>query len=200
MLDAGSGVTLIKRNVAEGLGLIGKKVTMRLKWTDTGTEMREESLRTSIIVRAQDVDAIKLDFVHTIGDLDLPMQTQRLSEFSRYSHLNQLPIPEYVDAKPVMLIGLPHATHILSTDTRCEAYDEPVACKTSFGWAVYGNKVAGAKAGDDTMSYDTQMHDEKHNCSPLEYSKVQLSESTHVLEKKRSSQYREVREDSGTRM
>ena len=40
MLDSGSGVTLINASLFDKLGLTGKAVSMRLRWTNSETELR----------------------------------------------------------------------------------------------------------------------------------------------------------------
>uniref|UniRef100_A0A182HXY9 Integrase catalytic domain-containing protein n=1 Tax=Anopheles arabiensis TaxID=7173 RepID=A0A182HXY9_ANOAR len=86
-----------------------------------------------------------LKAVRTVTSLSLPPKTFTMDD-ERWGHLKQLPLPEYRDARPQLLIGLDNLRLAVPLKTREGLAGEPVAVKTRLGWCVYG-KTAGSQIG-----------------------------------------------------
>lgn len=143
MIDTGSGITLMKKSLSQKLNLSGVSTNIRLRWTDSDTEINEISLKTIIEVRVPGQQRyLTLNDVHTIDKLDLPVQSQSAQQFSHLKHMRGVPIPEYNEAVPELIIGLPHSSLCAGRRLRFGEDNEPVANKTALGWVVYGPNSA----------------------------------------------------------
>lgn len=139
MLDTGAGMSLMSSALLNQLQLSGSPATIKLKWTNSHTVIEETAQKVSLIARVPGKPKlINLDNIYTVTDLDLPSQTQLKSELSQYSHLKNVPVPEFTDKKPQILIGLPHAKLCAGRKLHCGDGSGPVANKTALGWVLYG--------------------------------------------------------------
>ena len=72
--------------------------------------------------------------------LNLAEHSCRASDLQReYSYLRELPLPDFVHARPLVLIGSDHA-HLLvpKEPVRIGPYGGPIAVHTALGWTVQG--------------------------------------------------------------
>ncbi|CRK95468.1 CLUMA_CG008937, isoform A [Clunio marinus] len=53
-------------------------------------------------------------------------------------HLRGLPIPSLENAVPKVLIGIRHSKYLVPVQSFVGQQDDPVACRTHFGWTVFG--------------------------------------------------------------
>ena len=80
-----------------------------------------------------------LSGARTFSKLDLPKQSLRFSELARrFPYLKGLPIEEYKNAIPKILIGNDNAQVTSTLKIRDGQPGEPIAAKTRLGWTVYG--------------------------------------------------------------
>ncbi|XP_036346973.1 uncharacterized protein LOC118756307, partial [Rhagoletis pomonella] len=134
MFDEGSSVSLLEEEVATRLGLRGRVKPLTLQWYGD-SQTTENSRPVSCDVRGVNGNNYSLKDVHTIKSLNLPRQS--LDKF-KYVHLKELPVRNYVDVKPVLLLGLDNCHLSVPIKTVAARYDQPVAINTRLGWVVYG--------------------------------------------------------------
>ncbi|XP_058816370.1 uncharacterized protein LOC131679655 [Topomyia yanbarensis] len=93
-----------------------------------------------------------LSDVRTVSKLDLPRQSLRYAELAEtFPYLKGLPIDDYDQAVPRILIGNDNA-HVTSTlKLRDGRPGEPIAAKSRLGWTVYGSNQD--KSGDIVHSF-----------------------------------------------
>ncbi|XP_067633216.1 uncharacterized protein [Eurosta solidaginis] len=135
MFDEGSSVSLLEEDVATQLGLRGRVMPLTLQWygdSQTTETARKMSLE---IGEVNSRHTYSLKNVHTIKGLHLPKQS---FEKSRFNHLKSLPIENYEDVEPVLLLGLDNCHLCLSNKVVEAGHDQPVAVETKLGWVVYG--------------------------------------------------------------
>lgn len=96
----------------------------------------EQSRKVNVeIENRSDKERFTMKNVHTVKQLNLPTQSFQRSEFS---YFDSLPIEEYINVQPAMLLGLDHA-HLTATMATVQAReDSPLAIKTKLGWIAYG--------------------------------------------------------------
>jgi hypothetical protein len=109
--------------------------------------VREESSHTGAIVistvNADDATKYKLKNVSTSKGLNLKKISFNVNEMQKkFAHLRGLSLNNYENIQPKILIGLDNAKLTQESEFRCGlSMDEPVACKTIFGWAVKGPTI-----------------------------------------------------------
>lgn len=140
-LDEGSSVTLIDEDVANQLKLPGEREQLNLEWFENGLTTRSTrsvNLRVSGAGRTSDVHYIS--GAKTVRNLKLPRQTVRFDELhTRYQSLKHLPVAEYKNATPKILIG--QNNYHLGVPRKQFKHDgDPIASKTLLGWVIYGSQ------------------------------------------------------------
>ncbi|XP_055626587.1 uncharacterized protein LOC129768750 isoform X1 [Toxorhynchites rutilus septentrionalis] len=166
-LDDGSNVTLMEEKIADELGLFGNISSLCIQWT--GSVTRKEPKSKQVELRISGVKC-KTDYaisgVQTIPRLDLPKQSLDYGELSKqFPHLKGLPIQNFSNAVPRILIGLDNATLKLTLDKRERHSGEPIAAKTRLGWTIFGGGQRGTKSIDHAMFHickcdaDEALHD-----------------------------------------
>ncbi|XP_036347027.1 uncharacterized protein LOC118756368, partial [Rhagoletis pomonella] len=135
MFDEGSSVSLLEESVATQLGLRGRESSLTLQWYGD-SQTTESSRNVSCDIRGvsgrQDY---QLKNLHTIKGLNLPKQS--FNKFM-HTHTKELPMQNYVDVKPVLLLGLDNCHLGVPTRTVAARFNQPVAIYTKLGWVVYG--------------------------------------------------------------
>ena len=163
MLDEGSSLSLLEESVAKQLGLKGNPMPLQLQWY--GEQIHNEvSTRVSLEVSAKDGNCkYNLKNVCTIKNLNLPSQTFVKTQFP---YLQLLPVEDYVNVKPKLLIGLDHA-HLGATATIVQAdVASPIASKTKLGWTVYG-PAANTSSATSPVVLHIREHDELDKLNKL---------------------------------
>lgn len=107
-LDDGSSVTLLDREIYDKLNLEGKPKPLNLRWTSGICREESDSYMVDCqISKGRKGKKFPLYGVRTVDQLDLATQTVIASELQqRFKHLRGVPIPEFKDARPKLLIGL----------------------------------------------------------------------------------------------
>ncbi|XP_041785513.1 uncharacterized protein LOC121600811 [Anopheles merus] len=145
-LDEGSSMTLMDEDLAKQLGVKGERRPLCIKWTGDTTRVEPATMMIDLqIGPVTSTKRFNLKAVRTVTSLSLPQQTFMMDD-ERWDHLKQLPLPEYHDARPQLLIGLDNLRLAVPLKTREGLAGEPVAVKTRLGWCVYG-KTAGSQIG-----------------------------------------------------
>lgn len=135
LLDEGSALTLISEDLSDYLQLSGVKSRLGIQWIGQhGTSERSRTVQLSISGSSQ--RKFELNGVRTIKGLNLPQQTLNSSQFD--SRMRSLPIAEYSNVTPNILIGLDHCRLEMERKTITSREGGPIAAQTSLGWVVYG--------------------------------------------------------------
>ncbi|XP_055584778.1 uncharacterized protein LOC129737643 [Uranotaenia lowii] len=151
-LDDGSSITLMENGIAEQLGLEGKSDVLCMSWTADVTREEPNSKWVSLDVSGQGSSrCFPLTNIRTVEKLSLPVQSleyRRLS--SRFPHLAGLPICDYEDAVPRILIGNDNAHLSVSLRKREGEPHSPIATKSRLGWSIHGS---WSKLGETLVNY-----------------------------------------------
>lgn len=136
MVDEGSAISLLEDSVATRLGLKGRKQPLTLQWYGQKCTT-EDSSKVNVEIQGKCTTATyTLRNICTIRNLDLPEQSFRKAD---YSHLEILPLEDYHQVKPSLLLGLDN-TYLSVPSTTVQAGSEnPVAINTKLGWIAYGS-------------------------------------------------------------
>ncbi|XP_062713212.1 uncharacterized protein LOC134290169 [Aedes albopictus] len=140
-LDDGSEKTLVDEDVVKQLGVVGEMQPLCLQWTANVKRTEANSQRVTLeIAGHSSLSRHSLTDVRTVSKLDLPRQSLRYAEISEaFPYLKGLPIADYDNAQPQILIGNDNA-HVTSTlKLRDGQPGEPIAAKSRLGWTVYGS-------------------------------------------------------------
>lgn len=140
LLDEGSSVTMVDKKVAEEIGATGKSETLTLQWfgNKTTTET-SELVSLQISGMGSNNTKLSLNNVHTVKNMCLPVQSLNISKLhTRYHHLKGLPIINYTNVRPKILIGVDNCQVGLPMRSVKSYADGPVVTKTKLGWVVYG--------------------------------------------------------------
>lgn len=137
-IDEGSSINLMDECLLDKLDVKGIYNPLCLRWTG-GMERTEKSSQ-KLNIGISGGNKKRLDAtVFRVKSLNLPTQTLDYKMMSdRYRHLRNLPVESYVDAVPMLLIGLNNFDLGISTKIREGSNHEPVAVCTKLGWLVYG--------------------------------------------------------------
>ncbi|XP_053686195.1 uncharacterized protein LOC128735731 [Sabethes cyaneus] len=139
-VDEGSQLTLLDDAVAVKLGISGPVETLNLQWTGnvTRNEPNSRRIRTEISGRGSTKCFSQFN-VRTVASLDLPMQSLRYHEIAaNYPHLRGLPIDDYEDVTPKLLIGLDNLKLTVPLKIRQGGWGQPMAARCRLGWSIYG--------------------------------------------------------------
>jgi hypothetical protein len=183
-LDDGSGPTLLSKKLAERLQLPLKPNELQLSWSDGTTRKMESSTVEVAIQGIAENRQYNLRNVQTVPELDLPIPRLNLEELkARYTHLEDVKIPDIPASKPELLIGLEHVKLMIPHKIREGAWNQPVATKTKIGWAVYGR----ARGAGEMNNYSCSIHE----CGQEEGEKIEnyqnkLASLTAFVKKSRS--------------
>ncbi|XP_036341067.1 uncharacterized protein LOC118750456 [Rhagoletis pomonella] len=143
MIDEGSAISLIEESVASRLGLRGRRQPLTLQWYGQKCTT-EESAKVNLGVRCRDRPATySLRNVCTIRSLDLPVQS--FKKF-HYAHFEPLPLEDYHQVKPSLLLGLDNTSLSVPSATVKADSESPVAINTKLGWIAYGPTRAAVQA------------------------------------------------------
>lgn len=139
-IDEGQSETLLESELAEELELDGHVNRLCLKWIDGSVKTVITKSTTLGIsdVSVGSKDQLMLRDVHTVSNLDLPVQQIDASLLSG-NHLRGLSQFRYEKVRPRLLIGLSNAHLVAPSVVRIGNSNELIAFKCALGWCVYGN-------------------------------------------------------------
>lgn len=141
-LDAGSSLTLLDEDTANGLGLEGRPETLKLLWTQDISKATNTKI-VQLEINGINQKRFALKGVRTVKNLQLPMQSLDFGSMEKkYPYLKDLPIKNYSAAKPTILIGIKHSHLLVPLQTVIGGEHEPIALRTKLGWIMFGNAVS----------------------------------------------------------
>lgn len=140
-IDEGSSVSLMDDNILRALDLDGEMEPLCLRWTSSMERNEQTSKSLTISLSGQNVKRHKIK-VRTVQHLSLPSQTINYEKLSsQFQHLKGLPIKNYIDAVPSVLIGLDNISLCTPNRIREGRIGEPTAICTRLGWILCGNML-----------------------------------------------------------
>ena len=144
MLDDGSELTIIEKDIADKLGLHGPTEPFQLR-TANGVSS-EDSHRVSVTIQGTSMEqAFKMDNMRTIKNLPLHYQAVNISKLQQHwKHLQGVDLPSLQNAKPTVLIGQDNAELIVARQCITGPWKSPILSNTSLGWVVHGT-IAGQR-------------------------------------------------------
>ncbi|XP_058827460.1 uncharacterized protein LOC131687395 [Topomyia yanbarensis] len=139
-LDDGSSITLVEDSITNFLDVDGKADNLCLAWTGNVTRSEEQSKRVKLdISGVTHRKKYTISEARTVKSLGLPRQTLCYKDLvERYPYLAGLPIPDYKDVVPKILIGNDNAHLSVTLKRRERLLDEPIGTKTRLGWSIHG--------------------------------------------------------------
>ncbi|XP_062704112.1 uncharacterized protein LOC134286508 [Aedes albopictus] len=154
-LDDGSSATLLRKAIADELGVDGKALSLCMQWT-SGIDKKVPSTQIAKLSISEPGSQrmFQLSEIYTVENLKLPEQSINLDKLAKqYKHLQRLPVKSFERANPGLLIGLSN-NHLLTTFKVREGKEqEPIAVKTRIGWVV-----CGSLRGAESQLQHRQMH------------------------------------------
>ncbi|XP_035918481.1 uncharacterized protein LOC118516615 [Anopheles stephensi] len=139
-LDECSSMTLVDEDLAEELGVEGEVEPLCIRWTGDTTRVEAGSRRVNFEVGPVGFTKRSVNSVRTVPRLNLPRQSFEPDE-GTWEHLKRLPIREYQNAEPRMLIGLDNLRLSVPLRTVEGGVGEPIAVNTRLGWCIYGKPI-----------------------------------------------------------
>lgn len=143
-IDEGSSETLIEETVAEQLNATGPTEPITLQWTGNVSREESSSQRIQLKITAKNSASLHdLHHVRTVSCLVLPSQTPLYGEMvQHFPYLRGLPIEDYTNVQPKLLIGLNNLSLCVPRKLREGGPHDPVAVKCHLGWSIYGGVPA----------------------------------------------------------
>ncbi|XP_058456798.1 uncharacterized protein LOC131434166 [Malaya genurostris] len=156
-LDDGSSLTLVEQSIADQLGESGPKGELLLSWTGDVSRSEVNSQTVTFHISGTSSDKMfKVSRARTVSKLKLPIQTLNMASLSyQYPYLKGLPVEEYSNASPGILIGLDQLHLSLPLKSREGKMGEPVATKTRLGWCIFGGLRATTAFGLSCHIHET---------------------------------------------
>lgn len=133
--DDGSAMTLLDDQLAKDLQLDGKQGRLNVKWFGQHSSS-EPSRHVRLEISGASQRRYDLNNVRTVKDINLPIQSLMTSQLDE--RLRKLPLVDYSNVQPKILIGLDHCHLGMAQQTRTGSSGGPIAVRTRLGWVAYG--------------------------------------------------------------
>ena len=144
VLDPGSDSTLIRKDLADRLHLVGK--THRLNINTVGNEATAKNLdRVSLSLSSKDQpDPVMEPGAWIIDKLNIPsFKVSKKNAAEQWNHLSDVDLPELEGGDVMILIEADMAHLLIHLKVRQGRRDEPIAVKTPLGWTLFGKLNQG---------------------------------------------------------
>lgn len=143
LLDSGSAITMIHREVAEYLELDGPSVGLAIEWVD-GTIATDKNAKVVDfnIKGISDRDRTWLiKDAYVVTHLDLRPAELDVAKFKKqYPYLKKIPISSFKKEKPLLVIGEDNVKLTVPGEViEGRGNRQPIACRTQLGWVVSGS-------------------------------------------------------------
>lgn len=140
LVDPGGTGAHCSAQLAEQLGLVGKKTTFTLT-----TIAQKDVPTTAEVVKLQvsdleDTQVFNMPYVMVSPSLNIGLDNlARLDELNKWPHLADIKLPPSLDANEVhLLIGQDTPDLLCPIEVRTGQQGEPYATRTTLGWAING--------------------------------------------------------------
>lgn len=167
LIDEGASVTMMNRDVAEKIGASGVNSCLNLKWLDNASKQIDTIVsQLKIAGTFHAAKEFLLNDVHIVDNMKLPHQTLSINELpTKYHHMKKLPIQEFHDAVPSILIGLDNSHLGKAKKVSCVADEGPIPVLTNLGYIVYGSLKNMRIQSDASvlLAHNITQHQDIHN-------------------------------------
>ncbi len=140
-LDEGATSTFIDVQIAEAVGLKGKRDPVTITMFKNKQETLEESERVTFTIRGTYPGAKEnvVKGARTTDGIGASAQSLNFPKLvEKYGYLEGLPVCSYGNVTPMVLIGQPDKLLSLARKSVHRGSRDPVAYKTWLGWAISG--------------------------------------------------------------
>lgn len=134
LLDEGSAITLLDESLSKHLKLNGPTTNQNVHGIGQQATS-EQSQLVQLQISGSSQRKFVLKGIRTIKNINLPSQSFSLSHLDQ--SLRHLPVAEYCNAVPMILIGLDNCRLEFARNTRVSGYGGPIVVQTILGWFVH---------------------------------------------------------------
>ncbi|XP_055587346.1 uncharacterized protein LOC129739839 [Uranotaenia lowii] len=184
-VDEGSALSMMDTELADKLGLRGRKQPLCLTWTAQVSRTEQNSRRVSFEISGLGKPKrFRMTNVCTVDSLGLPVQSLPISDLQeRYQYLRGIPVSGYQNAVPQILIGVDHLRLVVPLRVRERGQQEPTAVKTRLGWNIYGgqgnSKLFALNLHLCKFSCSTNFQNSIEGYSAIEEAKAEVKPTLH---------------------
>ena len=156
MLDSASDVTLISSELADELGLHGRRETLVVNTVNSASSMSSECVSFSIKASCnQDAETLWIKEAWTkAGHFQCPVVPT--TDLRRMRHLRDINLCDFRPNDVKLLIGANVPRAHIQIDCREGQLDEPIAIETLLGWCVMGPSSASSMLDAHVNLINTQ--------------------------------------------
>ncbi|XP_053968820.1 uncharacterized protein LOC128870244 [Anastrepha ludens] len=140
-MDDGSTLTLIDQTLADELGEAGVPDPLCIHWTGDINRYEADSQRLDLRISGniQGAKIYSLRGVYTVSSLNMSSSTLIADQLkTKYAHLKGIPLPNFIDIVPKLIIGVNNPNLIMAQKVREGGWQDPVGAKTRLGWTIFG--------------------------------------------------------------
>ncbi|KAG5682594.1 hypothetical protein PVAND_011939 [Polypedilum vanderplanki] len=140
--DSAAEISLMREDLRQQLGIEGTRTTIDLQWKDDTIQtipaikikLEIQSLNSEELIVLNDVYAVEEAY------FSLPTRSLDVTQLKQqFPYLKEAEFDSYENAKPVLLIGTPHASCFEAIEPMLQDGEgKPVAIKTKLGWTIFG--------------------------------------------------------------
>ncbi len=165
VLDAGSDSTLIRKDLADRLGLNGDMHHVRVNTVESDTTSHNLK-RVAFKMTSEDhPEPVDVDGAWVVTKLKIPKYDIAGEDVAGFwSHLEDVKLPDLGEGEVQILIGADMAHLLCHLDVRVSSPDQPVAVKTPLGWTLFGKLGRGRRdviTSNLTLTNESSSLDEK---------------------------------------
>ncbi|OXA41945.1 Gag-Pro-Pol polyprotein [Folsomia candida] len=138
IFDGLSSITTMESAAAQKLGTVGSPVPLTIKGFNSTKTYQNSQVIDVRLQATNEKYACTLRNVRTVKKIEHTQSVKRC-DLSKWSHLQDLDIPTYNNAKPTILIGLDNPQlHVHHQYRTGKGNNGPVAVRTPLGWMIMG--------------------------------------------------------------
>ena len=139
LLDSGSDTTLLRRDTAQGLDLIGTKMQLNISNAlSVNNEIDATVVNFKLLSTVND-NKFYINEAYVVNKLQIPSQNIDIKHFkNKYQHLRDIDFPILHYSEVTLLIGTNYPHFFLQHESKAGKWDEPIAVRTSLGWTLLG--------------------------------------------------------------
>lgn len=140
LLDEGSSLTLVNRELADDIGLKGEIQSLSIKGIDSEAKIQEAEVTNARISGThRDAQIYDINNIRIVRSLDLPQQTLDVKRlYNQLDYIQNVPIEDFTSGVPQVLIGLQHAHLGVPTHIPLSSGTGPIMITTKLGHLLYG--------------------------------------------------------------
>ena len=136
-IDDGSKASLVEEDLAKELGLIGQPRNIQLQWFN-GEQSEEKSSQVTL-----EIGSVTAKNLLTVKRISMAAQSLDAEDMkAKNPALRDIPIKSYLNARPRILLGIPHYNLIRPIRT-VNVGDNYSVQETRIGWTVAGGTCHG---------------------------------------------------------